>query len=148
MKQFEILDISGDAGIRVFGNSLEDIFCNSAVAMFSLITDLSAINVRRKVEIKTESHSVEGLLVSWLNELIFHFDTYGFVGKRIIISELNLPDSSHSDKDLFSLKAVVEGEDFDPEKHDQGLLIKAATYHNLRIEKNVDLWEADIIFDV
>ncbi len=39
MKRFELIDISGDAGIRVFGESLEDLFLNAAAGMYSLITD-------------------------------------------------------------------------------------------------------------
>ena len=46
------------------------------------------------------------------------------------------------------IKATVTGEDFDPEKHGRGLLIKAATYHKLKIERKEDHWEAVVIFDI
>ena len=81
---------------------------------------------------------LEGLLVAWLNELIFHFDTYGFLGKDIHINEL---------RDTL-ITATVKGEAFDPERHGRGLLIKAATYHKLKIERKEDHWEADVIFDI
>jgi len=42
----------------------------------------------------------------------------------------------------------VTGEDFVPEKHGRGLLIKAATYHGLKIERKEDHWEAVVIFDI
>jgi SHS2 domain-containing protein len=90
MKQFEILDISGDIGLRVFGKNRQEIFVNSAVGMYSLITDLSLIKERKTIEISVESLTNDGLFVSWLNELIFHFDTYGFVGKQIELAELIL----------------------------------------------------------
>ncbi|MCL4474741.1 MAG: archease [Nitrospirae bacterium] len=138
MKTFEMIDISGDAGIRAYGESLEDLFVNAAMGMYSLITDPSAVREERHIALDIESHSLEGLLVSWLNELIFHFDTYGFVGKTIRIAAfLNN-----------KISARVSGEDFDPERHEKRLLIKAATYHQLSIEKKEGQWVTNIIFDI
>jgi SHS2 domain-containing protein len=162
MKQIEILDISGDIGIRVFGRNLQEIFVNSAIGMYGLITELSCIEEAKKIEVSAESSSIEGLFVSWLNELIFHFDTYGFIGKHVIITETTpsfilplqsgLPEGSEADKNsdlpTCRLKAVLSGEEFDPERHESKLLVKAATYHKLRIEKTDDRWEADVIFDI
>lgn len=138
MKQFEIIDISGDVGIKVFGGSIVEVFKNSAIGMYSLITDLEGVKGEKDISISVESNSLEGLLVSWLNELIFHFDAYNFIGKDIVILEM-------SDR---KLKANVKGEEFDPERHERKLLIKAATYHRLKVEEVGDVWEADIIFDI
>jgi SHS2 domain-containing protein len=40
MKQFEILDISGDAGIRAFGRDLPGLFANAAtgICWYGIIT--------------------------------------------------------------------------------------------------------------
>ncbi|RPI34684.1 MAG: archease [Nitrospiraceae bacterium] len=138
MKPFELIDISGDAGIRAFGNDLKELFLNAAAGMYSLITNSESVTPRKSIEIETSSDSLEGLLVSWLNELIFHFDAYGFIGKEIHIHEL---------RDTL-LRATVTGEDFVPERHGGGLLIKAATYHRLKIERKEGHWEADVIFDI
>ena len=138
MKRYEVIDISGDAGIRAFGRDPEDLFLNAAIGMYSLITNPKTIAPQKNVEINVKGDSPEALLVSWLNELIFHFDTYGFIGKDIRIHEL---------KDTL-IRSTVTGGDFDPERHPSGLLIKAATYHKLRIERKEDHWEADVIFDI
>jgi SHS2 domain-containing protein len=154
MERFKVLDISGDVGIEAFGESKKDAFIHAAVGMYSLITNTNAIREKKTIEIRVESHSLDGLLVSWLNELIFHFDAYGFVGKKIIITEftpsLTLPPQGggRGGGEAYELKATVSGEDFDPERHDRKLLIKAATYHKLRIEKVDDIWEIDVIFDI
>jgi SHS2 domain-containing protein len=148
MKQFEILDISGDIGLRVFGKNRQEIFVNSAVGMYSLITDLSLIKERKTIEISVESLTNDGLFVSWLNELIFHFDTYGFVGKQIELAELILQSDKLSSIQTCTIKAILTGEDFDPERHERKLLVKAATYHKLRIEKIGDKWETDVVFDI
>jgi SHS2 domain-containing protein len=138
MKRFEQIDISGDAGIRAYGRDLSDLFLNAAEGMYSLISEPGGISPKKSVDIETEAGSREGLLVSWLNELIFHFDAHGFIGRKIVIHEL---------KDTF-IRAVVSGEEFDPEKHDSGLLIKAATYHQMKIEEKNGHLEAEVIFDI
>ncbi|MFN3479154.1 MAG: archease [Thermodesulfovibrionales bacterium] len=136
--RFEVLDISGDVGIRAFGRSLEELFVNAASGMYNLITDTGAVEERKSINVEVESHSLEGLLVSWLNELIFQFDTYGFVGKEIVIKEF-------SER---GLKASLSGEDFDEARHEKRLLVKAATYHQLKIERTGEDWKAEIIFDI
>ncbi len=140
MKKYEQLDISGDIGLKIRGKTLEELFENAAEGMYSLITDTRQIKETKNIDIVTESSSLESLFVSWLNELIFHFDTYGFIGKAIKINNLNLQE--------YRLNASISGEDYNPQKHESKLLIKAATYHNLRIEKTGDIYEAEIIFDI
>lgn len=136
--RFEVLDISGDVGIRAFGSSLEELFINSASGMYNLITNTEKVERKRNIDIQLQSHSLDGLLVSWLNELIFQFDTYGFIGRDVKIKELS----------EYKLKASLSGEDFDETRHEKRLLVKAATYHQLRIEKVGGEWKAEIIFDI
>ncbi|VAX32789.1 hypothetical protein MNBD_NITROSPIRAE02-1709, partial [hydrothermal vent metagenome] len=114
---FEILDISGDVGIRVRGRSLEELFVNSALGLYSLVTDLSGVKPAQSVDIKVIRESLDGLLVGWLNELIFRFDTYGFIGKEVRIKNINEN----------RVEADIGGEEFDPDRHERGLLVKAAT---------------------
>lgn len=152
MKKFEFIDISGDAGIRAFGNNLTEVFSNAAIALYSLITDVSYVDTKKNITVSVESPSSEGLLVSWLNELIFHFDTYGFIGKEVTDIMISPPeqklDNERDSTQGHELTATVAGEDFNRDKHEGKLLVKAATYHNLRIEKIGNLWEAVIIFDI
>jgi SHS2 domain-containing protein len=178
MKTFEVIDISGDAGIRAYGETVEDLFSNAALGLYSLITNPEDVGEVRELQVAVESRSMEGLLVAWLNELIFHFDTYGFVGKKIMIAELTpsptLPPQGGGDEintlhfqegegkinalspggrglgegEVCKLRATVSGEDFDLERHERKLLIKAATYHMLKIEKKDGGWVTDVIFDI
>lgn len=133
-----MVDISGDAGIRAYGETLEDVFTNAAVGMYSLITDPEGIAETKEIVVASESPSLEGLLVAWLNELIFQFDTYGFVGRKIRVEMLE----NHK------IVARISGEDFDPERHERRLLVKAATYHQLSMEKEEGRWVANVIFDI
>ncbi len=151
MKHFEVLDISGDIGLKAYGETLKDAFINAAIGMYSLITDFHMIREQKAIDVSVESNSTEGLLVSWLNELVFHFDAYGFIGKKIVIAEFIpsfIPTRGEEKVEGYRLKASVSGEEFDPERHESRLLIKAATYHRLKVEKTDNLWEINVIFDI
>jgi SHS2 domain-containing protein len=144
VRQFEILDITGDAGIRAFGADLEELFINAAAGLYHLITGSSPVREIKTVGLTAEGSSLESLLVSWLNELIFQFDTYGFLGRSIVIREFPAPGT----KEGLRLRAEVRGEDFDETRHSRGLLVKAATYHRLKIEKVEGIYAAEIIMDI
>jgi SHS2 domain-containing protein len=135
---YEHLDIFGDAGIRARGDTLEDVFKDTALGMYDLITDTEKVEGRSSVNIELKSHSIEGLLVGWLNELIFRFDTSGFIGKNVVVEKLV---ENH-------IVATLDGEDFDSRRHERRTLPKAATYHGLKIEKSDGKWQAEVIFDI
>lgn len=152
MEKFKVLDVSGDIGLEAYGATAPEAFVNAAAGMYSLITNLGAVREKKTITVTAESISLEGLLVAWLNELIFHFDTYGFIGKRITVDEftpsLALPPEGRGGEESCRISATVSGEGFDSGRHEGRLLIKAATYHRLKVEKKDDRWQIDVIFDI
>jgi SHS2 domain-containing protein len=154
MKKHEQIDISGDVGLKVWSESLAGLFENAAAGLYDLITDTSDINETEYREIELNADDLDGLIVQWLNELIFLHDTYGFTGKKFKVA---LESSSLEDDKIIiqpgynraiSLKAYISGGLFAPEINETRLLIKAATYHNLSIGKRGARWEASVIFDI
>jgi SHS2 domain-containing protein len=137
VKEIEQIDISGDAGLRVRAHSREELFMNAAKGMYDLITGGAEFGDSEVKEIKVTADSMENALVQWLNELIFLFDTYGFVGKVFSVA---FHDTT--------VVATISGGTFDPQRSDKNLLIKAATYHDLSIRDMGDHWEATVIFDI
>lgn len=137
MKQVEHLDISGDVGLRVRADSLEGLFEAAAAGMAGLITDMSDIDETEQKEIVLPAGLREDVLIAWLNELVFLFDAYGFIGRDFHVS-------IHEGQ----LKASVSGGTFDPAVNKKNLLIKAATYHNLSLKKINSQWEATVVFDI
>jgi SHS2 domain-containing protein len=135
---YEHLDISGDAGVRATGATEEEAFASAALGMYALITAPRDVAEEKSIRVEVKSHSREGLLVGFLNELVFQFDTYGFVGKRV---EVNAMEEQRID-------ATITGEDFDPARHESNLLIKAATYHGVKVEQEGGGWVAECIFDI
>lgn len=137
MKRFEFLEHTADIGIRAFGRTLEETFENAALAMFSLIADLSNVEEKKPYRLEVEGEDRESLLVEWLNELIYFLETENVLLKRFKVEEIG---ETH-------LVATAYGEPLDLEKHAVGVQIKATTYHMLKVSHN-QYWEAQVIFDV
>jgi SHS2 domain-containing protein len=152
MEKFKVLNASGDIGLEAYGATAQEAFVNAAAGMYSLITNPGAVHEKKTITVTAESISLEGLLVAWLNELIFHFDTYGFIGKKITVDEftpsLAVPPEVGSAEESYRISTTVSGEGFDSGRHEGKLLIKAATYHRLKVEKRDDRWQIDVIFDI
>jgi protein archease len=137
-KGFDVLDHTADIGIIAYGTDVRQLFSNAALALFSLITELESIEEKLDLNLRVKSEDREGLLVAWLNELIYVFDARHVLVRRCDIE--NLTDTQ--------LKATCHGESFDPAKHKLKRGIKAATYHMLKLDKNDHGYRAQVILDI
>jgi SHS2 domain-containing protein len=137
-KAFEIVDHTADIGITVFGADLEQIFSNAAVALFELMTDTQTVEEKLQRDLRINDQDKEGLLVEWLNELIYIFDTEQILFRRFEIESL-------TDKQL---RARCYGERFHPSRHKIVRGVKAATYHMLKLDKHEGGYTAQVIFDI
>jgi SHS2 domain-containing protein len=136
-KDFEILDHTADVGIIAYGADLRQAFANAARGLFSLITELDDVEEVLHRDIELTASDEESLLVEWLNELVYHFDTESIIFKRFDISQLN---NTH-------LKARGYGEKVDSSRHKLKTGVKAATYHMLKVDKN-DGFRVQVLFDI
>jgi SHS2 domain-containing protein len=136
-KDFEIINHTADVGIIAYGADMKQAFANMARGLFSLITELEDVEevIHRDAELTATDE--ESLLVEWLNELIYQFDTEGIIFKRFDISQL----------DSTQLKARGYGEKVDKSKHKIKMGVKAATYHMLKIERG-DGSRVQVLFDI
>lgn len=140
----ELLDVSGDAGIRVTGPTLDDAFMAAGVGMYQLITDTGRVRDLSHITVDVDADSPETLLVRYLNELIFRFDTDAFVGSRVVVRQMSSPEAGGG----WRFRAEVHGEEFDGRRHEQRALLKAATYHALKIAESDDIWTIEVVFDI
>ena len=136
-KDFELIDHTADIGIIAYGADMKQAFANAARALFSLITDLEDVKEVLHQDTELTATDKEGLLVEWLNELIYQFDAENMLFKRFDITELNNTQ----------LKARSYGEKVDRLRHKLKIGVKAATYHMLRIDKE-DGCKVQVIFDI
>jgi SHS2 domain-containing protein len=137
-KAFEMIDHTADIGVIVYGTDIKELFSNAALALFSLITEPESIEDKLKLNLKVGSENADGLLVEWLNELIYFFDAKHLLFNRCDIESLT--DNQ--------LNATCRGEGFDPTRHKIKRGVKAATYHMLKLDKNSEGYKAQVIFDI
>lgn len=135
-----IYDITADAGIKVFGETLEELICNTLKATVNEMVDISKVEEKESITLEVESVGFPYLLADLVNKLLYLFDVKKFVPSSCKVLEL----SPTGEK----VKLLLKGEHYNPQKHGKKLLIKAATYHRLRMERKKDRYEAEIIFDI
>ena len=137
--RYRTIDHTGDVGIKVYGKTLPELFSNAAYAFFDImIKSLKRIEVKLEKEISLSANDSEQLLVQWLSEFLYLYETKGLIFKEFELRELREK----------GLEAVARGEIFDPKRHRIQTAIKAVTYHGLKIEKKGSLFQTLIIFDL
>ena len=136
-EDFKIINHTADVGIIAYGADVRQAFANAARALFSLITELNGIEEVVNRDIELTATDQESLLVEWLNELIYLFDTEHVIFKRFDIAKIN--DTQ--------LKARSHGEKVDSSRHKLKIGVKAATYHMLKVDKG-DGCQVQVLFDI
>ena len=138
VKNYELLEHTADIGIRVKASDLAGLFKSAGLA----ITDISAEKLKtqypekHKIVIDQKAENVEELFVNWLNELLSASAAEGLIFEDIRINQIN---------DNF-IDAIAVGSDI--RNYKVNTEIKAATYHQLKVQKTDLLWQAEVIFDV
>lgn len=135
---FEIIEHPADVGFLAYGRTLEELFANAALAMFSLACEPSAIEEREQRQIEVTGGDHETLLFAWLAELLAISDAEQIFFRGAEVSELR--DGR--------LRGAAAGEKYDKARHRAGTYIKAVTYHQLRVERTPEGWRARVFLDV
>ena len=130
---YEEIPHTADWALRVWSDDLAGLLAESARGMNALSGAELEEEPRETRIFKTEGLDEEGLLVSFLTELVYYAEQehLGFDHFEI---------ETKSDR----LKVTMEGA---PLKS-LSKAVKAVTYHNLKIEKTARGREAVIVFDV
>jgi len=138
VKNYEVLEHTADIGIRVKSSSLEDLFKSAGLAIADLSVEKQKIQnpEKHKIVIMQKAANVEELLVNWLNELLSVSATEALIFEEIKINQIN---------ENF-VDAIAIGTDI--RNYKTNLEIKAATYHQLGVQKINSHWLAEVIFDV
>jgi len=135
MKRFEEIPHTADWSFRAFGRDERELFANAAHALFVLQgarADDTASETRRVIELSALDR--EALLVAWLSELLW------------------LPESERETYTRFEIVALTEtairADVFGLPRLAMDKVIKAVTYHNLKIEQTMEGWQAVVVVDV
>lgn len=133
---FEELNHTADIMIRVRAATLNELFSETAKAMFTIMFH-SCTDSGYRETIVVDGADQEELLHNFLSDLLYISETKGIVFCQAIVTIVGT-----------SLQAICTGEPFDPKKHSTGTEIKGISYSGLRIYKEQEDYVLDIIFDV
>ena len=135
---YEVFEHTADIGLQAYGDTLTALFIHAAQGMESLMVAPEQVQTRVTREVVVEGHDEISLLIAWLNELIFLFDTEFLLLRDFEIDALSLT----------ALRARVSGEPYDARRHDLSSAIKAVTWHEASVEHDTNGYRARIIFDI
>jgi len=142
MNPFEIIDHTADVGIKAHGSTLTELFENAARGMFAVIAGekykAQGSKIEKKIEINENKDNLEEILVSWLSELLDIFNR-----EKIYLDNFRILSLNNN-----GIKAETSGVNIDLYQSDLYTEIKAVTFHNLKIEEDVEGFSCTIIFDV
>jgi SHS2 domain-containing protein len=128
MERYRILPHTADGKFQAFGRTLEEAFGNAALAMASLMWDWEKIGPRIHHFVHVAAFDREQLLVKFLSEVIYLFETKRFLLGRVEGLRIRPEFSS------INLEALLEGEVLS-DAHELHGDVKAVTYHDLKIEE-------------
>ncbi len=120
-----ITEHTADAGIEVEADSLPEAFHEASLAFTEIVTGGNLPQSKRSHDIELESTDLDSILVKFISNLIFLFDSDDF-----LVSSAKVEIKSDS---LFILKGTLFGDTYDQSEHGYGVEIKAVSYHLLEV---------------
>jgi len=141
-KGFRFLEHTADAYVEAYGGSLEEAFENAAAAMTDVMTNVEKVKAEDEEVFVVEAQDEAALLYSWLEELLLEFELKEKLYSRFEVSSIK--ETSEG----FRLEARAWGEPYDQKRHLSKVGIKAATYHQMEINKEADGVTLRFILDI
>ncbi len=135
---WELYSHPSDIGIRGTGPTREEAFAQAALALTAVITDPAKVEPRQAVDIVCRDDDDEMLFMAWLSALLYEMGTRAMLFGRFEIEPID-----------GGIRARAWGEPVDVQKHEPAVEVKAATYMDLKVQRDSrGNWLAQCIVDV
>ena len=128
VEKFRFLEHTADAKFQAFGATIEEAFANAVLATASLMWDPEKVTMREQHSIDVQGRDLEQLLVRFLGEVIYLWETRSFLtaaAEDVVIA----PGGPG-----FRLSALLRGDD-QADKYRVFGDVKAVTYNEMKIER-------------
>jgi SHS2 domain-containing protein len=139
---YKFIDHTADIAFDVEADNLNELFIASAYAWRESISDDRSLTENNEKSIKLEEDSLEILLVAFLSELNYLFQSESWLMNSIhsvqIIKEIN----------NWHLRAKILGSNFNRNQMKLKAEIKAITYHQMEIKEEHGKFSTRIVFDI
>jgi SHS2 domain-containing protein len=138
---FQFFDHTGDIGVDIDASDPGALFADAARAFSETVTHREALAPDDTADLSLSADAIDLLLVDWLNELVYRFDTDGWLARDAEVHVSTVDDQ-------WTLRARLIGCRIDPERHEVRVLVKAATYHALEVVQTHAGWRARVVLDI
>ncbi len=135
---FKYINNIADIELLITAPDEKSLVLEAVSAFYEVIVEKENITSERKIQLEINGQTLEDLLYSLFNELIYLFDTGGFLCRSAVIDE----------KKPGSIIISLEGEDFDKKRHNIKNIIKAVTLHNFNISCSNSRFYLRTVFDI
>ena len=135
MEKFKFIEHTADIKFQAFGESLEEAFENSALAVSKSILD-EPIKGKISKNIEAQGKDNERLLYEFIEELLILFDTENFLIASV--EKIEIKEGK--------IKAEILGvnaENYEIDNH-----IKSVTYNEMFVREQGGKWTVQVILDV
>jgi SHS2 domain-containing protein len=133
---FEELPHTADVKIRASAPTLDALFGEASKALMQVMYGYDRRGgITRTIDL--EAPDQESLLCDFLSELLYVTEVDGIVFSDADVSLAGL-----------HLHAVLDGEPFDPVRHNKGTEVKVISYSGMVISRDAKGYMLDIVFDV
>ncbi len=137
MGSHRLLEHTADMAIEVFGETLRDLFVEAGRGLREMICADAVAKGGKEKRIEVAGQDEGELLVNWLNEILFLFET-GFFPTDFAVAQI----------EGGKVRGSVFGEPFDPQRHPIEREVKAVTYHQLNVEQTEEGWKVTVFVDL
>ncbi len=126
-----------DVAVEVWANTIEGLFCDSALAISEVMVDTATVEPRIEREISLGSNSLDMLLYDFLSEIVYLKDAQSLLFSKF---EVKIDD--------LNLEAKLWGENINREKHNLRIDVKAVTLYRFNLYYENGLWRAEFVLDI
>ena len=135
---YEELSHTADAGLVVEGSSPEEALARLVLGLGSLLAGGASFAPEREERFSLQGDGLVAIALAALRELLYRFAT-----ERLLPASCEVVRLEEAGAEM-----VVGVGAYDPERHAEGMDIKAITYHAARFERIGERWRAQVLFDI
>lgn len=139
-KKFEFFEHTADAKFRAYGENLCEAFSNAALALFSIMTDITKISPEIRKQVTVKSVTRQALLYDFLEELVYLVDTEAFLVCQVECIEMK------KESGFYFLTVRIIGDNAD--KYEVHTQIKAITYNDMFITEEPGFVMVQVVPDI
>ncbi len=138
---YRFLEHTADIGLEVSAETLPELFSEALRGMTDIVTEVELVEASFERRFDLTGDRPDLLLLEFLGEALFRFEVHQELFRSACLEVVGSAAG-------WRASGAVSGESLDPERHPMKVMIKAVTYHQLRVAREEGLWHARVIFDI